>query len=123
MLQRVWKKEKLGVLTGTAAFLGSEMFEPPLTDSFRHTTLGECLVCDSGVTAHFVIIWKVLKKGKEMRGVMLSQHVGLHLFWHMLCILLIQIPWLSDKSVTLFLGPDNQPRSSDGLACPRREKN
>ncbi len=83
-------------------------------------------MCDSGVTAHFVIIWKVLYKkrkreGGGSRGVMLSQHVRLHLFWHMLCILLIQIPWLSDKSITLFLGPDNQPSLSNGLACPRRE--
>lgn len=52
---------------------------------------------------------------------MLSQHVGLHLFWHMLCMLLIQIPWLSDKSVTLFLGLHNQPRLLKGLACPPRE--
>lgn len=52
---------------------------------------------------------------------MLSQHVRLHLFWHTLCILLIQIPWISDKSVTLFLGPHNQPRSPNGLACSPRE--
>lgn len=49
---------------------------------------------------------------------MLSRHVQLHLFWHMLCILLIQIPWLSDKSIILFLGPHSQPRSLNGLACP-----
>lgn len=55
---------------------------------------------------------------KKQGWVMLSRHVQLHLFWHMLCILLIQIPWLSDKSIILFLGPHSQPRSLNGLACP-----
>lgn len=34
------------------------------------------------------------------------------------CILLIQIPWHSDKSIVLFLGPDNKPNLLDGLVCP-----
>lgn len=38
---------------------------------------------------------------------MLLQHVWLHLFWCMLCILLIQIPWPADKSLTLSRRPQN----------------
>lgn len=108
---------------GAAAFQGSKCKKglpcPTVTDTPPWVGV-KCVIL--GVTAHFVIIWEDLyKKKRGGWGVLLSQHVWLHLFWHMLCILLIQIPWHSDKSVTLFLGPDNQPCLLEGLACPRRE--
>ncbi len=63
------EKEKGCVLIGTAAFQGAKMQESPPSDSYRHTTLGECLVCDSGSYSSFChYLESSLQKRKREKG-------------------------------------------------------
>lgn len=100
MLQRVWKKkrEKAGVLIRAAAFQGSKTCEKaPSSDGYRRTTLGECLACDSGSYSSICHHQeKFFIKRERERSLRRPGAFCLHLFWHMVCILLIQIPWHRD---------------------------